>query len=471
MTKADIGLWGLAVMGRNLALNMASKGFSVAVYNRTTQKIEDFIKDHTKTKNIIPTYEVQDFIGALARPRKVMLMVKAGKPVDMVIGEILPFLEKGDLIIDGGNSHYTDTVRRCKDLAEKGLLFIGTGISGGEEGALKGPSIMPGGSEEAYRHVEPIFTAISAKADSVPCCAYIGNDGAGHFVKMVHNGIEYADMQLIAEVYYIMKNVLVAGADQMHKTFAEWNEGPLSSYLIEITADILATKDPETAEPLVEMILDKAAQKGTGGWSIESAVELGVPTPTIAEAVFARCISAIKAERTAAAKQLTAPQAEFDGQNKDFINALHDALYASKICAYAQGFALMATAAKRYDWALDFGRIATIWRAGCIIRAHLLDAIKDAFDRKGDLANLMLDPFFKDVLTNTQDNWRKVVTTAAQLGVPTPALGSALNYFDSYRSDRLWANMIQAQRDYFGAHTYERIDKEGTFHTDWLSLQ
>jgi 6-phosphogluconate dehydrogenase len=470
MAKADIGLWGLAVMGRNLALNMASKGFSVAVYNRTTQKVKDFIKDHTKTKNIIPTYEVRDFIGALARPRKVMLLVKAGKPVDLVIEQILPFLEKGDLIIDGGNSHYTDTGRRCKDLAEKGLLFIGAGISGGEEGALKGPSIMPGGSKEAYALIEPIFTAISARADGAPCCAYVGNDGAGHFVKMVHNGIEYADMQLIPEVYYIMKNVSGASTEQMHEIFAGWNQGPLSSYLIEITADILTKKDPETGNPLVEMILDKASQKGTGAWTVQSAVELGVPTPTIAEAVFARCISAIKVERTAAAKQFPPPNAKFDGQMRDFVNALHDALYASKICAYAQGFALMDAAAKQYDWALDFGRIAMVWRAGCIIRARLLDAIKDAFDRRADLANLMLDTHFKDILTNTQDNWRKVVATAARLGVPTPAISSALSYFDSYRSERLWANMIQAQRDYFGAHTYERTDKAGTFHTDWLSL-
>ncbi len=470
MAKADIGLWGLAIMGQNLVLNMASKGFTVAVYNRTTQKVKDFTRGPAANKTVIPTYQVSDFIGALAKPRKVMLMVKAGRPVDMVIEQILPFLEKGDLIIDGGNSHYTDTIKRYKDLAEKGLLFIGTGISGGEEGALKGPSIMPGGSEEAYRHVEPILMAISAKADGEPCCVYIGSDGAGHFVKMVHNGIEYADMQLIAEAYYIMKNILGAGTDQMHETFAEWNEGPLSSYLVEITADIISKKDPETGDPLVEMILDKAGQKGTGAWTGQCALELSVPTPTIAEAVFARCISAIKTERVTAAKQLIAPDAEFTGQRQDFVRAVHDALYASKICAYAQGFALMAAAAKQYNWTLDFGKIAMIWRAGCIIRARFLDAIKDAFDREPGLANLMLDPYFKDILASTQANWRKVVATAAQLGSPAPAFASALNYYDSYRSDRLWANMIQAQRDYFGAHTYERIDKEGTFHTDWLSL-
>lgn len=470
MAKADIGLWGMAVMGQNLALNMAGKGFTVAVYNRTNQKVKAFIQGPAQNKNVIPTYQVPHFIDALARPRKVMLMVKAGKPVDMVIEQILPLLEKGDLIIDGGNSHYTDTIRRCRQLEEKGLFFIGTGISGGEEGALKGPSIMPGGSEEAYSRVEPIFTAISAKADGAPCCTYIGNDGAGHFVKMVHNGIEYADMQLIAEAYYIMKNILGAGTDQMHQTFAGWNEGPLSSYLLEITADILAKKDPETGNPLVEMILDKAGQKGTGAWTGQSALELVVPIPTIAEAVFARCISAIKTERIAASKQLGAPNAEFTGQSREFVPAVHDALYASKICAYAQGFALMAAAAKQYDWALDFGQIAMIWRAGCIIRARLLDAIKDAFDRESGLANLMLDPYFKDILASTQANWRKVVAAAAQLGLPAPAFASALSYFDSYRSDRLWANMIQAQRDYFGAHTYERIDKEGTFHTDWLSL-
>ena len=470
MAKADIGLWGLAVMGQNLALNMADKGFAVAVYNRTRQKIKDFIRNQTENENIIPAYEVADFIAALARPRKVMLMVKAGKPVDTVIEQITPFLEKGDLIIDGGNSRYTDTITRCRNLTEKGLLFIGTGISGGEAGALNGPSIMPGGTKEAYTLIEPIFTAISAKADGIPCCDYVGNDGAGHFVKMVHNGIEYADMQLIAEVYYTMKNVLGTSADKMHKVFAEWNKGPLSSYLVEITADILATKDPETGNPLVEMILDKAAQKGTGAWTVQSAVELGVAVPTISQAVFARCISAIKSERSIAAKQLTAPQAEFKGQKNEFIIALHDALYASKICSYAQGFALMAAAAKQHGWALDFGRIAKIWRAGCIIRAELLDAIKDAFEREQNLANLMLDAHFKKILADTLNNWRKVVAACVRLGVPTPALSSALNYFDSYRNERVWANMIQAQRDYFGAHTYERIDKEGSFHTEWHSL-
>ena len=470
MAKADIGLWGLAVMGQNLVLNMESKGFTVAVYNRTTQKVKDFIQGSAANKNIIGADNVSDFISALAKPRKVMLMVKAGRPVDMVIEQIVPFLEKGDLIIDGGNSHYSDTIRRCRELEEKGLLFVGTGISGGEEGALKGPSIMPGGSKEAYAIIEPIFTKIAAKVNSAPCCIYIGPDGAGHFVKMVHNGIEYADMQLIAEAYYIMKNVLGSSTDQMQQTFAEWNEGPLSSYLIEITGDILSKKDPETAEPLVEMILDKAGQKGTGAWTSQSALELGVPTPTIAEAVFARCISAIKTERIAAAKLLSAPDAEFTGQRQDFVRAVHDALYASKICAYAQGFALMAAAAKQYDWALDFGQIAMIWRAGCIIRARFLDAIADAFDREAGLANLMLDAYFKDILASTQANWRKVVATAAQLGSPVPAFGSALSYFDSYRSERLWANMIQAQRDYFGAHTYERIDRQGICHTDWSSL-
>ena len=471
MAKADIGLWGLAVMGQNLVLNMENKGFTVAVYNRTTQKVKDFIQGSAANKNIIGADNVSDFISALAKPRKVMLMVKAGRPVDMVIEQIVPFLEKGDLIIDGGNSHYPDTNRRCRELEEKSLLFVGTGISGGEEGALKGPSIMPGGSKEAYALIEPIFTKIAAKVNSAPCCIYIGPDGAGHFVKMVHNGIEYADMQLIAEAYYIMKNVLGSSTDQIQQTFAEWNQGPLSSYLIEITADILSKKDPETGNPLLEMILDKAGQKGTGAWTAQTALELGVPTPTIAEAVFARCISAIKTERIAAAKLLSASDAEFTGQRHDFVRAVHDALYASKICAYAQGFALMAAAAKQYDWALDFGQIAMIWRAGCIIRARFLDAIKDAFDREAGLANLMLDAYFKDILASTQANWRKVVATATQLGSPAPACASALSYFDSYRSEQLWANMIQAQRDYFGAHTYERIDKEGTFHTDWQSFK
>jgi 6-phosphogluconate dehydrogenase len=470
MAKADIGLWGLAVMGRNLALNMASNGFAVAVYNRTAQKVKDFIQGPAQNKNIIPAYGVKEFIAALTEPRRVMLMVKAGKPVDMVIEQITPFLEKGDLIIDGGNSHYTDTIRRCKELEERGLFYIGAGISGGEEGALKGPSIMPGGSKEAYALIESVFTKIAAKVNGEPCCAYVGPDGAGHFIKMVHNAIEYADMQLICEAYYIMSKALRMTAGEMHTVFAEWNTGNLNSYLIEITGDILSKTDPETGDPLIEMILDKAAQKGTGAWAGCSALDLGVPTPTITEAVFARCISAIKQERLAAAEHLTGPDGKYDGDKDEFIKAIHDALYASKICAYAQGFALMTEAAKQYNWKLNPAEIAMIWRAGCIIRAHFLDRIMQAFDHSPSLPNLLLAPYFTDSVEKAQTNWRKVVAVAAQLGIPAPAFSSALNYFDSYRSKRLSANMIQAQRDYFGAHTYERIDKQGLFHTDWSSL-
>ena len=469
MAKADIGLWGLAVMGRNLVLDMESKGFTVAVYNRTLQKVEDFAEGQAKGKNIVPTYEVKDFIDALARPRKVVIMVKAGKPVDMVIEQIAPYLEKGDVIIDGGNSHFSDTIRRCKEYEGKGQFYIGAGISGGEEGALKGPSIMPGGSKEAYALVEPVFTKISAQVDGTPCCAYIGGDGAGHFVKMVHNGIEYADMQLISEAYYLMKNTLGMNACEMHQVFAEWNRGDLNSYLIEITSDILSRKDPETGNPLVEMILDKAGQKGTGTWTSQSALGLGVAAPTIAEAVFARSISAIKAERVAAAKQLSGPVGKYAGERDELVNAIHDALYASKICSYSQGFALMSSAAKEYGWMLNLGQISMIWRGGCIIRAHFLDRIKEAFDRNVNLANVLLDPYFKNIMEKAQPNWRKVVVAAAQLGIAVPAFSSALSYFDSFRSERLSANMIQAQRDYFGGHTYQRIDKEGVFHTDWVS--
>ncbi|MBA7483776.1 6-phosphogluconate dehydrogenase, NADP(+)-dependent, decarboxylating [subsurface metagenome] len=470
MAKTDIGLWGLAVMGQNLVLNMESKGFTVAVFNRTTEKTKKFAQGRAKNKNIVPAYEVKDFIDSLAKPRKVMIMVKAGKPVDMVIKQILPYLEEGDLIIDGGNSHYPDTIRRCNQLKEKGFLYIGTGVSGGEEGALKGPSIMPGGSKEAYTLVEPIFTKIAAQVDGEPCCTYIGDNGAGHYVKMVHNGIEYGDMQLICEAYYLMKNALGETTDQMHDVFANWNKGDLDSYLIEITADILSKKDSETGQPMVEVILDKAGQKGTGAWTSQSALALGVAAPTIAEAVFARCISAVKDERVAASKELSGPSGKYAGDKEEFIKAIHDALYASKICSYAQGFAMMAAAAKEYDWKLNFGEISMIWRGGCIIRAHFLNRIKEAFDRNVNLANLLLDPYFKEIVENAQQSWRKVVITAAELGIPVPAFSSALNYYDSYRNPRLAANMIQAQRDYFGAHTYERIDKEGVFHTEWLKI-
>ncbi|HOA72691.1 MAG TPA: NADP-dependent phosphogluconate dehydrogenase [Phycisphaerae bacterium] len=468
MGKQQFGLIGLAVMGENLALNIESRGYSMAVFNRTWEKTEAFINGRAKGKNFQAAKTLPEFVSLLEKPRKIMLMVKAGKPVDEFIDQLIPLLDKGDLIIDGGNSHFPDTIRRNKYLADKGLMFIGTGVSGGEEGALKGPSIMPGGQKEAYEYVAPIFKAISAKVDGEPCCTYIGPDGAGHYVKMVHNGIEYGDMQLICEAYSIMSGVLGLSAKELHEVFKEWNSGDLNSYLIEITRDIFAKTDPETGKPMVDVILDRAGQKGTGIWTSQSALDLGVPAPTIAEAVFARAISAIKTERVAASKELTGPTATFKGDKKEFINAIRDALYASKVCSYAQGFQLMRAAAEQYKWPLNYGEIAMIWRGGCIIRAHFLNRIKEAYDRNPQLANLLLDPYFKDIITRTQANWRRVVITAAELGVPTPAFSSALAYYDSYRSERLPANLLQAQRDYFGAHTYERVDKPGSFHTEWI---
>jgi len=467
MPSQDFGLIGLAVMGQNLALNVESKGFSVVVYNRTTARTQEFMAGPAKGKNIIGAESLEEFVAALSRPRKIMLMVKAGQPVDDFIEHLLPHLDKGDLVIDGGNSHFPDTIRRNKALAEKGFLYIGTGVSGGEEGALLGPSIMPGGQREAYDLVEPVLTKIAGQVDGEPCCTYIGPDGAGHYVKMVHNGIEYGDMQLIVEAYFIMKNSLNLTAKQLHDVFAEWNEGELNSYLIEITRDIFARKDEETGQPLVELILDRAGQKGTGKWTSQSALDLGVAAPTIAEAVFARCISAVKDERVAASKILSGPSTTYGGDTKDFIESIRQALYASKICSYAQGFALMTEAGKEYGWKLNFGEIAKIWRGGCIIRAQFLHRITEAYERDPNLANLMLDPFFKDVLESAQERWRHVVASAAHLGYPIPACSSALAYFDSYRRDQLPANLIQAQRDYFGAHTYQRTDKEGTFHTEW----
>ena len=465
----DFGLIGLAVMGQNLVLNIADRGYSVAVYNRTAARTEEFVEGEAKGRDIVPYYEIADFVAGLNRPRKIMLMVKAGQPVDDFIALVLPHLEPGDLVIDGGNSFFMDTIRRNKYLAEKGVLFIGTGVSGGEEGARFGPAIMPGGQPEAYELVAPIFTKIAAQVNGEPCCTYIGPDGAGHYVKMVHNGIEYGDMQLISEAYYLMKEGLGLTAAELHEVFAEWNRGDLDSYLIEITRDIFARMDEQTGKPLVELILDTAGQKGTGKWTSQSALDLGISTPTITEAVFARCISAIKAERVAAAKVLSGPRSSrYRGRNKqEFIEAIREALYASKICSYAQGFALMAEAAKEYGWDLKFGEIAKLWRGGCIIRARFLHRITEAYERNPQLANLMLDPFFKDVLEASQEKWRHVVATAAKLGLPAPAFSSALAYFDSYRRGRLPANLIQAQRDYFGAHTYERTDKSGVFHTEW----
>jgi 6-phosphogluconate dehydrogenase len=470
MKKYPIGLIGLAVMGENLVLNMESKGFPVVVYNRTGEKTREFAESKAKGKDILPTYAIEEFIAALDRPRKIMLMVKAGGAVDSFIETLIPLLEKGDLIIDGGNSDYRDSQRRAKYLEEKGFLFIGTGVSGGEEGALKGPSIMPGGRREAFDLVEPIFTRIAAQVDGEPCCTYIGPGGAGHFVKMVHNGIEYGDMQLITEAYMLLKHVLGMDADELHRTFSEWNSGDLDSYLIEITADIFSKKDPDTGKPLVDVILDAAGQKGTGKWTVQSALDLGVSGPTIAEAVFARIISSIKEERVEASKILSGPKRTFSGEKDIFKNAIRDALYASKICAYAQGFALMGAASVEYTWDLKFGAISMIWRGGCIIRAHFLQRIKDAYDKNPSLKNLLLDPYFTEVIGKTQDNWRWVVAEASKLGIPIPAFSSALSYYDSYRHERLGANLLQAQRDYFGAHTYKRIDKDGVFHTEWMKI-
>lgn len=466
--KYDIGLAGLAVMGENLALNMESRGFRVAVYNRTTVKVDEFIKKSGSGKAFGGARSWAELSAMLKSPRVIMLMVKAGKPVDDMIEEALPHLVPGDILIDGGNSFFEDTRRRTENLAKMGIRYIGMGVSGGEEGALKGPSLMPGGDREAYETVAPIFTAIAAQVADGPCCSYVGPDGAGHYVKMVHNGIEYGDMQLISEAYSLLSEVAGLSAKQLHDVFAKWNQGDLDSYLIEITRDIFATVDPETGRPLVELIVDKAEQKGTGKWTSQSALDLGVPTPTITEAVFARCMSAYKAERVSASQVISGPTCNFTGDKEAFISAIHDALYASKICSYAQGFALLRAASQAYEWDLNFGDIALLWRGGCIIRARFLERIKDAYRKDQDLANLMLDPFFSSVLERTQANWRLVVATAKQLGVPTPAFSSSLDYFDSYRRATLPANLLQAQRDYFGAHTYERVDKPGKFHTDWL---
>jgi len=468
-TQADIGLIGLAVMGENLVLNMESKGFTVAVYNRTVEKVDKFMNGRGKDKNFIGAHSIEEFIASLERPRKVMMLVKAGQPVDDFIELLLPHLEEGDIIIDGGNSHFPDSIRRTKYVESKGLLFIGTGVSGGEEGALLGPSIMPGGSAQAWPHVKEIFQAISAKVeDGTPCCDWVGNDGAGHFVKMVHNGIEYGDMQLISEAYNLMKNLLGMNADEMHQVFKEWNEGDLDSYLIEITRDILGYKD-EDGEALVEKILDTAGQKGTGKWTGVEALNLGIPLTLIGESVFARCLSALKEERVEASKVLSGPTPSFNGDRSLFIEDISKALYASKLVSYAQGYTLMREAAKDYGWDLNYGGIALLWRGGCIIRSVFLGKIKDAFDNNPDLPNLLLNPFFKEKVEAAQEGWRRVVATSLVNGIPVPAFTTALNYFDGYRSERLPANMLQAQRDYFGAHTYERVDKPRGefFHTNW----
>jgi len=472
MPSCDIGLIGLAVMGENLVLNMESKGFSVAVFNRTTAVTEKFAEGRAKGKNIVPTKTLEEFVGALKRPRKAMIMVKAGAPVDAVINQLLPLLEPGDIIIDGGNSLWTDTQRREKELTPKGIHFVGCGVSGGEEGALKGPSMMPGGSEESWAAVGPIFQKIAAIVEGEPCCRHMGPDGAGHYVKMVHNGIEYGDMQLICEAYAILKSTINPSAEEFHRIFADWNGGELNSYLIDITEKIFTRKDEETGKPLVDVILDKAGQKGTGKWTVGHAVELGVPLSTIAAAVEARIISSMKDERVAASKELPAPEVKpFAGDRQALIDAVRDALYASKIVSYAQGFVQLGAAAKLYNWPLNFGDIATIWRGGCIIRAQFLNRIKEAYEADPGLKNLLLAPFFRDIVAKTQSNWRYAIVTAIEQGVATPAFSASLAYYDSYRSERLPANLLQAQRDFFGAHTYERIDKPAGefFHTEWLS--
>lgn len=487
--SSEIGLIGLAVMGQNLALNIADHGFKISVYNRTASKMESFVAAHPDTPGgLIGCATLSDFVASLKRPRKVIILVQAGQATDKVIDGLLPLLEAGDIIIDGGNAKWDDTIRREKALSEQGFRFVGSGVSGGEEGARFGPSLMPGGTPEAWQHLEPIWTAIAAKVDpdtgkplegaapgkpvkgGFSCTAYIGPNGAGHYVKMVHNGIEYGDMQMICEAYDLMQNVLGLSPSEMGEIFSEWNQGDLDSFLIEITADILKQADPVTGQPFVDQVLDTAGQKGTGKWTSVNALDMGTPAPTVAEAVFARCLSAVKEERVAASKILSGPEvAAYSGDKKEMVEAIRQALYASKICSYAQGFQLMRYAQEEYDWQLNFGEIAQIFRGGCIIRAKFLQKITEAFERQPDLANLLLDPYFSDAIQKAQASWRKVVALAATHGVSIPTFSSALSYFDAYRTARLPQNLLQAQRDYFGAHTYERVDQaRGQFyHIDW----
>ena len=469
--NCDVGLIGLAVMGENLALNIESRGYRVAVYNRTTSKVDEFISGRANGLNFAGCHTIPELVANLAKPRKVMLMVKAGPAVDDLIETLLPLLSKGDVIIDGGNTYYADTERRTKYVEDRGLLYIGTGVSGGEEGALKGPSMMPGGSVDAWPAVKPIFQAIAAKVGpkgDVPCCEWVGPRGAGHYVKMVHNGIEYGDMQLICEAYFMMKEALGLTNDELYNVFDEWNRGELDSYLIEITRDIFSVKDPVTGKYLVDVIMDKAGAKGTGKWMSQLALDLGVPSTLVTEAVYARCLSALKDARVRASKVLHGPSAKYDSDRKAFIAQIRHALYASKICSYAQGFVQLQAAAVEHKWPLNYGDCAMLWRGGCIIRAVFLDRIKEAFDANPNLENLLLAPYFSQAVQETQDSWRNVVATAAKLGIPVPAFSAALCYYDSYRRERLPANLLQAQRDYFGAHTYERLDEPGSFHTDWI---
>ncbi|MBO2944927.1 NADP-dependent phosphogluconate dehydrogenase [Paenibacillus sp. F411] len=468
MAKQQIGVIGLAVMGKNLALNIESRGFTVSVYNRSPQKTEDLLKE-AEGKNLTGTFSVEEFVESLETPRRILIMVQAGQATDATIEQLLPHLDQGDIIIDGGNAYFPDTVRRNKELEAKGFRYIGAGVSGGEEGALKGPSIMPGGQKSAYELVEPILTAISAKVNDEPCCTYIGPDGAGHYVKMVHNGIEYGDMQLICEAYQLLKDVLGMEAPELHEIFTEWNKGELDSYLIEITADIFSKYDEETGKPMVDLILDTAGQKGTGKWTSQSSLDLGVPLSMITESVFSRFLSAMKEERVQASQILSGPQAEkFSGDKAEFVENVRKALFASKIVSYAQGFAQLRAASDEYNWDLQYGELAKIWRGGCIIRSRFLQNITDAYNNDPQLNNLLLDPFFKDIIENYQSAWRKVVASAVSMGIPVPGFSSALAYYDSYRSANLPANLLQAQRDYFGAHTFKRVDKEGVFHFNWM---
>ncbi|HEV7999941.1 MAG TPA: decarboxylating NADP(+)-dependent phosphogluconate dehydrogenase [Planctomycetaceae bacterium] len=467
----DIGLIGLAVMGQNLVLNMANHGFSVGVFNRTTSKVDEFLAGPAKGKSIGGYHGLPELIASLRTPRKIMMMVKAGPAVDELLAELVPHLSRGDILIDGGNTHFPDTERRVKEADAKGLLYVGTGVSGGEEGALKGPSIMPGGASAAWPHVKPILQAIAAKVgpkQDIPCCEWIGEGGSGHYVKMIHNGIEYGDMQLICEAYFLLKHALGLSNDELYDVFDDWNRTELESYLIEITRDIFSVKDPDTGEALVDKVLDTAQQKGTGKWMSQHALDLGVPTTLVTEAVFARCLSAQKEARVRASKVLTGPQDSFRGDRKTFIEDVRRALYVSKICSYAQGFVQLDAAARELGWKLNNGQIALLWRGGCIIRARFLEDIKNAFDKTPGLENLLLDDFFRKAITDAQPSWRRVVATAVELGLPVPGFSAALSYYDAYRRDRLPANLLQSQRDYFGAHTYQRIDKPGTFHTDWI---
>ena len=470
----DFGLIGLAVMGENLALNVESRGFRVAVFNRTTAKVDDLINGRAKGKRFVGCHSLEELVAALKTPRKIMMMVKAGPAVDDLMETLLPLLSPGDILIDGGNTYYADTERRTKYIESKGFLFCGTGVSGGEEGALLGPSMMPGGSPDAWPHLKPIFQAISAKVGpnaDIPCCEWVGPRGAGHYVKMVHNGIEYGDMQLICEAYFLMKEALGLSNDELYDVFDEWNQGELDSYLIEITRDIFSVMDGDSGDYLVDKIMDRAGAKGTGKWMSQLALDLGVPSTLVTEAVYARCLSAAKEARVRASQQLSGPAAKYEGDRRKFIEQIRQALYASKICSYAQGFVQLQAAAAEHDWSLNLGECAMLWRGGCIIRALFLDRIKEAFDAEAKLENLLLAPYFIEALGKAQESWRHVVSWAAQLGIPIPAFSAALAYYDGCRRERLPANLLQAQRDYFGAHTFERLDQKGWFHADWIKLR